>query len=1628
MDGTAFWQNTDEHTMQLRLQFFLKTLQVAIWCLLATAAVGQKSKPLPAERDAFIREFRTRMTAISDTEAQLITSRVYNAWNSAYFTDTQKDRIIQQTNALIDRGLKFYPDMAGYLNVAIASTQPGSYVRIELIPFIEVVDSCMSLLSQEQLSNFLAFFGRFALQGDFYLNKNYRIRFPQCEGKLYLASMPDPNYAGDPRFQPSITFPAFRITTASDVVLYTPDVGTTIYNTEGTIDFASLKFYGEKGTYTWERAGLDPNQVFCTLDRYVLSLHQRGIEADSVRFNKPNAPGGFILGKLKDPLTNNANLDALQFPEFRSYTAGVELIEFMKYADYIGGYSLRGRHQFGTSTADTAATVFIKHAGKRAVRVQADAIPLDDSTGLNLKRKRVTIELGNGKTIYHPGLDVVYEPEKPLLSLIKNPQDAYYEQLMTSNYHRFNMHFVQTRWNPEEDSLYFSALIDQEHRTAFLESEDYFVRSRYKIYSASFPVNLIDLLYDYILARRRKEVKAYRDKYAPKAEDPAATPEPPAEVDFYSDDFYSMFVESSAEPFTEGEPVPEESEPDTTAEEAGPPPPNFTPFKAPFTLTELLTAFPKWKEMKEGFRQLLIYMDRAGYIYYDRTLEQITPRTQLIRWAQAANNEKDWDVIQLVSQTKDRANAHMSWETGVLRLDGIEGFILSDSQQVTIRPQHQFVRVYENRNLQFGGLIYAGKANFWGKGTAKFEFNYPRFNIYCEKLDSVKFYPERDESFDPRANPTLVKALRRLTIEDVVGSIYINHPANKSGLKRQTQYPIFDCYSIAYVYWSDRSTQAGQYKRDRLFFALDPFALDSLENFDIRGLQFQGEFDCDSIVPTFRDTLRPVSDNTYGVEQYFPDGIPVYRGAGTFTNKLQMDRYGLWGQGSIAYLNTLAQADTFTFHFDSCMAVLKAFNSPETTLNGVYFPEMITEGRLNYTWYPYQERMVIETMDEPITMHNGTVTFTGKVVYTPKGVIGKGVLESGSIALKGDSINLSTLQIQVVEGTFEVSDPDDPEVLVFQVRNADTELNIETKEVQFVTKSPGTALVSFPAQQYESTLPNGSYNQETGDIKLTTTYPEKKFNIFRSTNPGQHGLQFPVGSAVFNRDRQELLLYEVDSILVADAIVYPAMGNARINPDGKLGLMENAQLRADTTNRAHLLDQCQLAIENRLVYKGSGRYPYKTAGVKDQYFEFASLRSLPDTTSYGDGEISSDQEFLISDRIFFRGKVEMYARRKFLGFDGEVKIQSDNSLFADSWFAFKDTLVNPDTVFVPIDNPKNRAGRPLTVGLHYSETRRLYYTNFFQPLRVATDITITEAKGGLTYNREAREFRVGPRRKIEGQAYKGNVVSYDDDLQIITVKGRFNIANHFLEPAEGQQRGIPLLDMAGMWREDLQKRTVNSRMIVRVQMPAVPEAALKELHRQMNRFAFDRPDINYQDELLLESAAEFLDADSSSDGEAKTLKFIQQVEKAVLPEDVKLSREIGGALVLTDVQFAYNDSVKGFWCTTPVGWSGIGPDPLGKVVDARIEYRPGRPVGNSFTNDTLNIYLGVDENTWVFFQLAGNTVSTISTEGSYNGQIQQAVDKQKEPEGNHVQVLAILEQDEVTRFLRRFSQYLYIER
>jgi hypothetical protein len=309
----------------------------------------------------------------------------------------------------------------------------------------------------------------------------------------------------------------------------------------------------------------------------------------------------------------------------------------------------------------------------------------------------------------------------------------------------------------------------------------------------------------------------------------------------------------------------------------------------------------------------------------------------------------DYDAIAFFSIIKRYPNATISLVNNDLQIQGVPKFDFSDSQNVYVIPKDQIVTLKKNRGMDFSGKIRAGKVEFFGSG---YEFDYTKFQVRLNNIDSMKFYyRDVEKGIDVPIKSTLA---------DVYGTLSIDHPANKSGRKKIPGYPIFKSDKGSNIYYDKPTTQQGVYAKEKFYFEVDPFTLDSLTELDFKTLTLPGTIHAANIVPDFRYEVSLQPDLSMGfVKADIPDGYPLYGGKGRGFVILSLSDLGFFGKGNIRYVASNSKSEEFIFLIDSMNATCNVFEN-ERTIN---FPTAKATNTYNH-WMPYKDTMLVTPLSE----------------------------------------------------------------------------------------------------------------------------------------------------------------------------------------------------------------------------------------------------------------------------------------------------------------------------------------------------------------------------------------------------------------------------------------------------------------------------------------------------------------------------------------------------------------------------------------------------------------------------------------------------------------------------------------
>ena len=303
-------------------------------------------------------------------------------------------------------------------------------------------------------------------------------------------------------------------------------------------------------------------------------------------------------------------------------------------------------------------------------------------------------------------------------------------------------------------------------------------------------------------------------------------------------------------------------------------------------------------------------------------------------------------------------NAALNLETKDLNIIGIDDIELSQKRGVYLYPKDGLIVVKKNRDFVFNGQVFAGKGrlNLFGRD---FKFHYDDFKLDLNNIDSIRFsVPIQPIQIDMYDNEVLTAI--KTVIEAARGELIVDDPSNKSGIRQDSfpEFPIFKSFDDSYVYYDQKSIFDGVYSRDKFSFHLQPFEVDSLDNYTGKGLFFAGTFVSAGIFPTFDDTLRLRQDYSLGFTRETPDdGFAIYGGKAKYHNEIKLSNEGLKGSGDFEYLTSKASANEILFFPDSTNLFTQVFTITKVA-TGIEFPEVKnTETYAHFE--PYNDRLNI---------------------------------------------------------------------------------------------------------------------------------------------------------------------------------------------------------------------------------------------------------------------------------------------------------------------------------------------------------------------------------------------------------------------------------------------------------------------------------------------------------------------------------------------------------------------------------------------------------------------------------------------------------------------------------------------
>ena len=940
---------------------------------------------------------------------------------------------------------------------------------------------------------------------------------------------------------------------------------------------------------------------------------------------------------------------------------------------------------------------------------------------------------------------------------------------------------------------------------------------------------------------------------------------------------------------------------------------------------------------------LCLDLSFRGMIQFDSETNTLVIKERTYEYLDAVVGKIDYDVIRFDSEhdMKGMANATLDLNNLELNMVGVSKIQVSDSQNVVFYPRGSQLTMSKNRNFEFDGVIETGLFTFYGRG---FDFNYENFKINLQNVDSLKI---KVKSF--KENQYGIKDYVQIknSIEHVTGDILIDDPNNKSSIKDFPQYPIFNSKQTSYVYYDYPSIYNGVYDRNKFYYKVDPFSIDSVNDFSTDALFFEGELISADIFANIREKIVVQPDYSFGFTRVTgKQGYPVYKGKGTFTDTINLSFKGLRGIGTLDYMNAKAVSGPkgYTFFPDSTNGFATNFNIKQQSAA----PESpsVTGESVNIHWEPYENKLMAVETGKAFKMYGDSTTLSGGLIFTPKGLGGWGKYTFSEAELTSQTFEFKEKIVNADSADFDLKTQGGAlDEMAFKTKNVKANIDFTTKKANFQSNDT-LSLVQLPKNMYICYLTKFTWDMQTKQIALGDPKDKNtgKCDLhFYSVHPKQDTLNFQSPYATYDLKNYIIGAQQVPFIDVADSRIVPHKDSTvTIHKEAFMDTLRNAKLIADREHKYHTVYDATFFIKGRNNFAGRGMYDFiDETGVKHP-LPFTKIRVDQSRHTYGKGKLEPEDNFKLSSVYSYYGDYKMLSTQQFLEFNGNVLIANECAKVKPAWFSFVGEI-NPAEIFIPVsDNMFDVDSNAVGTSIFVNTRPTGIYTAFTSEKRNDKDIPMLSAQGSyLFYDKNTHKYKVGPKEKILDESKQGNLISYHREYCNTAGEGKINLGIDLGQVKYGTYGTITHNINSG--RVTLETVATLDFMFDDNVLKAIADTITKR--QNLKGVSLNTP--SYK-----KGMTEML-------GNASAEKYIS--EALTYGEVRKITKELEHTFVFSKLDMVWDSAAHAFRSVGQIGIQSIGNVPVNRTVNGFVEF------ANLYRGDLMNIYIELDRKTFIFF-------------------------------------------------------------
>lgn len=973
-------------------------------------------------------------------------------------------------------------------------------------------------------------------------------------------------------------------------------------------------------------------------------------------------------------------------------------------------------------------------------------------------------------------------------------------------------------------------------------------------------------------------------------------------------------------------------------------------------------------------KPLIYNLVQEGFITFDEKTEAIIVNPKVEHYVLSNAKKKDYDNITIRSNTQS-SNATIDLTSKNIHLEGVKSVPISLVNTTFFFPDSQKIIVEKNRDMLFDGLLFSGRLDFFGKGN---HFLYDEFDVELPQIDTMIINIPDGDKEDDYGDPVL-RPLNS-TLEGLNGRLNINVPINKSGSSDLPQFPSFESFEKARVHYADKKIRGGTYTKDKFYYEIEPFVMDSIKHLDIPNILFEGTLYSANIFPEINEPLRVQPDLSLGFQLNSPpDGFELYQGKGKFISEITLNNEGLTGEGDVEYQTAKFFSNKIQFFPDSMLAVASDFTLTESS--GAYESPNATSSGNYVKWTPYDDYMIAySAKDDPFTMYDERIKLDGNIELTNKGVHGAGLADwddaqliSNRYEFKSQELNADTaeLQIKTIDG----------DKVTFNTPNVNAFVDFK-ENTGFFKSNTNDNRTEFNYNEYVTTI--DEFFWDIDNKKLEFSVPEGGSAApFISMNLEQDTLLFMATHADYNLETSIIEASGVTEVLVADSRIIPNEGLVTVYPKAVMETLTNATIEASRDNLYHTIKNVSVKVNGKYDIDGSGDYIYAAEGQEEQLIPLSKIEIILSDSSllekkknqkiehiiHGKGKIDQAQNFIVYPNVQYYGDVDIYSSLEDIKIKGFTKVDF-NSNYVKSDFFQVDGKVDPNNLGLTVEGAKDPNGQPIRTGIFVNKAGiDPIYTNILNNKIGPLDVALIETQGVLIHDNKTNIYTFGLEEKMESEeVMKGNILKFAPDKNEIEAQGSLNF---------GVDYSVVEERMAGTVKSNLEedRYTFNTSIALPIDLD---KTVIEKIAYYLYEDNFDMNDVNYENKDLMYQFAELVSP--------KSLEKIQEEVGATglfqKPKDLKET------FVFTDVDMTYDPLERVYRSKGKFGLAFIGDRAIHKEISGYIEF------GHRMGSDYMNLYLKTSFNDYIYITFTTTLMEISSSFDDVVGAVQ-AIDGSK---------------------------------